>query len=169
MFTILNTRKLMVKAVLLFLLSLAYVSCNNQSMDSCIVNGTNDYWLVYDEAGPGYLGGAYFKFNADGTSTHYRKKLNGEFEQITKDGDLIFDDIDWVISKDSILKWGEHSLDIVDYNDNTFILYLNRQDRYLFLFKEKKGSKRKGSQYYIDKRKEYPEKYPEPYSSVNNQ
>lgn len=113
-------------------------------MDSCIVNGVNDYWLVYDEAEPGYLGGAYYKFYSNGTYDRYRTNLNNEYILFNDDGDLLSERRTWSVSEDSILKWGEHSLDIIDYNDNTFILYLNRQDRYLFLFKEKKVQIGKG-------------------------
>ncbi|WP_129749241.1 hypothetical protein [Flavobacterium beibuense] len=151
---------------LLFLQSFIIVGCDNQSLEKCIINGKQDYWLLYDEVEPGYLGGPYFKFNDDGVCRRYQKDLNNEFTQINSQGDVVFYDTAWSVSKDSILTWGEHSLDIVDYNENTITLYLNRQDRFLFLFRVNENSARKPLQYYIDKRKEYPEKYPEPYSKL---
>ncbi|MEE1897964.1 hypothetical protein V1389_06440 [Flavobacterium rakeshii] len=164
-----NIGKKKINKFILVLFYIILVGCSGKTKEDYLINGKDDYWEEYDEIQSGKMGQIYYKFYSNGTYDRYRTNLNNEYILFNDDGDLLSERRTWSVSEDSILKWGEHRLDIVDYNDNTIILYLNRQRRYIFLFKEKKGSNRKGSQYYIDKRKEYPEKYPEPYSSVNNQ
>ncbi|MHC5310988.1 hypothetical protein ACYSNM_13165 [Myroides sp. LJL116] len=72
---------------------------------------------------------------------------------------MILDIRDWSISEDRILTWEGHKFDVLLCTDDFILLLFGKDQKHVFLLKDRFVKDLNSSQYYFEKRQKYPEKY----------
>lgn len=140
------------------------VSCKKQSaLEEILIAKPDEAWVYYSPA-PYLTSFTYYKFEKNGLCTRYERDSENKFYKYKGAADNPEEPVKWGATNDSILKWGMHSFDVVSYNDDIIVLYNiynnnYRDERMIFLVKEKENSPRKHSNYFSQKRRNHPEKY----------
>ncbi|RZK51736.1 MAG: hypothetical protein EOO87_16930 [Pedobacter sp.] len=133
-------------------------SCS-KSVNNSPITKSHEYWRYDDQQDAGF-GSVFYKFHNNGSYDRYTKKISGEYSLYNDDGDVESEHRKWSISNDSIMNFGNLVCDVVRYNENVIVLYLNKHNRYLYLFKEDTDDESvKEVDYYINKGEKFPEKY----------
>jgi len=152
-----------------FLLLLFYIpifnSCTNHNeIEQIFINEDNEYWACYNQQQSTYV---YFQFHNNATFDQLAHDSSGDFILTNRGGDVMHSVGPWSVTKDSILTWGPHTYDILNYNENAIVLlFVNPETKlqsHTILIKEKSPNYRKSPAYYEQKRKANPKKYPQPF------
>lgn len=155
-----------------FILLTIMVSCEKQnSLKEILIAKPDEAWVIYSSE-PYVSSFTYYKFEKDNFSNRVERDSTYKFYKYKGGSDVQEGPVKWYVTNDSILKWGLHAFDVVSYNNNVVVLYYTsdnnyRNDKMLFLIKEKENSPRKYSNYFSQKRVEHPEKYKNVYGNEN--
>jgi hypothetical protein len=140
------------------------VSCEKRnSLEEILIAKPNEAWVSYNpEPYASYF--TYDKFGKDYFSNRFERDSSNKFYKYKGADDNPEMPRSWSVTNDSILKWGARAYDVVSYNEDIIVLYYTsdnnyRNDRMLFLIKEKENHPRKYSNYFSQKRVDHPEKY----------
>lgn len=145
------------KNILITIFLFSLFACENRSeIEKAFITEENEYLTYYSQGQTGYL---YFKFLENGNYDKYERDMR----LFNNDGDLIEDNRNWSVSKDSIFTWGAHKYDVVSYNDKIIVLLYQQTPKsipgYVFFVKQKDSQIRKGENFYEQKRIKNPNKY----------
>lgn len=149
------------KNKLYIILLIVLTSCSQQNpIEKAFHTNSDEYWCYYIP-NDSYV--TYFKFNENKLSYRFNRDGKGKFTDEPEDPFMEEVPKKWSVSKDSIMKWGYASYDVVSYNDKAIVLlYLTKEKPYLnyiFLIKEKESDFKKFPNDYDEKRLYNPEKY----------
>ncbi|MFB9077177.1 hypothetical protein ACFFLS_02945 [Flavobacterium procerum] len=151
------------KLYFLFILTLL-ASCNNEkTIEEILIAHPDEYWTYYNPNSGDFT---YYKFNENKFTERYVRDSINNFLKYKPSGHVVEVSQRWSVSKDSILRFNGFVYDVVNYNENTVVLYFKdlntKEERMVFLTKEKAGSPRQYSDYYYERRITQPEKYKVP-------
>lgn len=151
-------KKWIIKISILFVFTFIITSCVKKEMKDYFLNHKDEYWSAYEFESYGPLAN---RFQFYDNNKYDRIRINDEGEKVPQyhEGDLVFDSRDWSVSTDSILTWEGHKFDIVLCTDEFILLLFGKEQRRIFLVKDKLLEDVKTKQYYFEKRQKYPEKY----------
>lgn len=142
------------------LLIVLLTSCSEQKIEDVLTTNTDEYWAYYN---PYSTDLTYFKFETNKVSQRYERDSKNKFYKYKGEGDVIEESRKWNVSKDSILIFNGLAYDIVNYNDKVIVLYFmeenHKNERMVFLTKEKESEPRKYSSLFGQKRIDKPSKY----------
>lgn len=144
----------------------ALVSCNKKkNIKEILTSEAGDYWTYYYPI-PHVGEFTYYKFDKNNMSQRYERDNTNRFYKYSGEGDVVEVSQKWSVSKDSILRFNGLTYDIVSYNENCIVLYFkdekSKDERIVFLTKEKENNPRNYSDYYYERRQKHPEKYTVP-------
>ncbi|EHQ40950.1 hypothetical protein [Myroides odoratus] len=151
-------KKWIIRISIVFGTFFLFISCTKKELKDYFVNNQNEYWIAYEFESYGPLAN---RFQFYDNNKYDRIRINDDGEKVTQyhEGDLVFDSRDWSVSTDSILTWEGHKFDIVVCTDEFILLLFGKEQRRIFLVKDKLLEDVKTKQYYFEKRQKYPEKY----------
>lgn len=137
------------------------MSCDKQnSLEEVLITKPNEAWVYYSPISADFT---YFKFGKDHFCNRYERDTENKFFKYQDAADSPEGPEKWVVTNNSILKWGMFVYDIASYNENVIALHYqeenSRNKRMVFLIKEKENNSRKNSGLFEQKRIDHPEKY----------
>lgn len=151
-------KKWIIRISIVFGTFFLFISCTKKELKDYFVNNQNEYWVAYTFDSFGPLANRY-QFYENNKYDRIKTDENGEKVPQYSDGDLIFDIREWNVTSDSILSWEGHKFDIIMCTDEFILLLFGKEQRRIFLVKDKLLEDVKTKQYYFEKRQKYPEKY----------
>lgn len=143
------------------LLILVLVSCTKtEKIEDILIANPNEYWAYYN---PNSTDLTYFKFESNNLSDRYERNNENKFYKYKGEGDVVEGSRKWSVSNDSILKFNGLAYDVVSCNNEVIVLYYmgsdGRNERMVFLTKEKEGTPRRYAGFFGQKRMDQPSKY----------
>ena len=152
--------------ILIFCITLIGCTKQKKTMYDVFYTAPNEYWQYYYSGE--YTGPNYLKFNKNNTSDNVGIEKDG-FKITNSEGDVVGMPLEWSVSKDTILTWGERKYDIVSYDEKIIILYIQGRSEpggkitsgMIYLVKGMIENIRREPGYFEYKRELYPEKYKE--------
>lgn len=149
-----------IKIYILLLVILASCNKTTTAIEEVFINKPDEYWTYYNPNSGNFT---YYKFNQDKFTERYFRDSANTFLKYKSSGDVIEVSQKWSVSKDSILRFNGFVYDVVSYNENTVVLYFKdiqtKDERMIFLTKEKEENPRNYSDFYYERRINHPEKY----------
>lgn len=150
-----------------FLLLLTILaSCSKKTtIEEILIGKPGEYWTYYNPSSSDFT---YYKFTTDKFTERYFRDSNNVFVKYKASGsnDVIEIPLKWSVSKDSILRFNGFAYDVASYNENAVVLYFKdlqtKNERMIFLIKEKEDKPRNYSGFYSERRAMHPEKYAVP-------
>ena len=149
-----------IKVYFLLLLTILAGCSNTNTIEEILIGKPDEFWTYYNPNSGNFT---YYKFTKEKFTERYFRDSTNTFVKYKPSADVIEVSQKWSISTDSILRFNSFVYDVVSYNENTVVLYFKdlktKEERMIFLTKEKAENPRKFSGFYEDRRINHPEKY----------
>lgn len=142
------------------ILIIVLASCSQQNpIEQALETKSDEYWCYYRQKDSYFT---YFKFDENKLSYRYNRDGN-HFTDESEDSFMKEEPLEWSVSEDSIMRWGNFAYDVVSYSDKAIVIsYPTKEAPYLnfiFFIKEKESDYKKYPNDYDEKRLYNPEKY----------